>query len=425
MVDALGKGVGVELTYRGQGHGAYDSENKCVQAGGERLSAGREGAGSRDRLLLAGRAVRCAGRATQARHRHPDSNDILDSDPPTTAMIPSATMRSQGGTGRWSARGPLWPPLHCWSRAVAAVGCGDRRQGQRRARRPTAATAPAAPPGRRRPALRADRRRDSTGGAARRRPPQDTHRAGQRLAVRDAQGAAGLVEAGRRDDRARADPHQGRGADNRIGSLLFNFGGPGGSGVSMMPRTPPATPQLRERYDLVSWDPRGVARSEGVRCRERQGDPGRRVGGLHPGHRRRGEGIPAGRHRLRRGLREGRRQADGARLDHRHRPRHGPDAPGPRRREAHYFGISYGTELGGVYAHLFPQNVGRLGPGRGGRPDRRHGGPRAEPGPRLPARAGQLPQSPPARTRAGHAEDADLLERIDAKPLPTASAAAS
>ena len=26
----------------------------------------------------------------------------------------------------------------------------------------------------------------------------------------------------------------------------------------------------------------------------------------------------------------------------------------------HYFGISYGTELGGVYAHLFPKNVGRL-----------------------------------------------------------------
>ena len=26
----------------------------------------------------------------------------------------------------------------------------------------------------------------------------------------------------------------------------------------------------------------------------------------------------------------------------------------------HYFGISYGTELGGTYAHLFPRRVGRL-----------------------------------------------------------------
>jgi len=31
MVRALGEGVGVELTYKGQGHGAYDSKNKCVQ----------------------------------------------------------------------------------------------------------------------------------------------------------------------------------------------------------------------------------------------------------------------------------------------------------------------------------------------------------------------------------------------------------
>jgi pimeloyl-ACP methyl ester carboxylesterase len=32
MVEALGKGVAVELTYKGQGHGAYDSKNKCVQS---------------------------------------------------------------------------------------------------------------------------------------------------------------------------------------------------------------------------------------------------------------------------------------------------------------------------------------------------------------------------------------------------------
>jgi pimeloyl-ACP methyl ester carboxylesterase len=31
MVQALGKGVGIELTYKGQGHGSYDSGNKCVQ----------------------------------------------------------------------------------------------------------------------------------------------------------------------------------------------------------------------------------------------------------------------------------------------------------------------------------------------------------------------------------------------------------
>jgi hypothetical protein len=55
--------------------------------------------------------------------------------------------------------------------------------------------------------------------------------------------------------------------DDRIGSLLFNFGGPGGSGVSGMPSYASTVSALHERYDLVSWDPRGVGGSQGVRCR--------------------------------------------------------------------------------------------------------------------------------------------------------------
>jgi hypothetical protein len=31
MVNALGEGVGVELTYEGEGHGAYNGGNACVQ----------------------------------------------------------------------------------------------------------------------------------------------------------------------------------------------------------------------------------------------------------------------------------------------------------------------------------------------------------------------------------------------------------
>ncbi len=55
--------------------------------------------------------------------------------------------------------------------------------------------------------------------------------------------------------------------ENRIGSLLFNFGGPGQSGVSVMPSYAGTVSALGKRYDLVSWDPRGVGASEGVRCR--------------------------------------------------------------------------------------------------------------------------------------------------------------
>ncbi|MBU3869727.1 alpha/beta fold hydrolase, partial [Streptomyces sp. 4503] len=53
---------------------------------------------------------------------------------------------------------------------------------------------------------------------------------------------------------------------HRIGSLIFNFGGPGGSGVATLPALANSYKQLRTRYDLVSFDPRGVGRSSGVHC---------------------------------------------------------------------------------------------------------------------------------------------------------------
>jgi pimeloyl-ACP methyl ester carboxylesterase len=54
---------------------------------------------------------------------------------------------------------------------------------------------------------------------------------------------------------------------HRIGSLITNPGGPGGSGVDGMVLTSPALPQeLQERFDVVSFDPRGVGQSAPVRC---------------------------------------------------------------------------------------------------------------------------------------------------------------
>ena len=54
-------------------------------------------------------------------------------------------------------------------------------------------------------------------------------------------------------------------AGQRIGSLFFNPGGPGVSSVSLAPQVVPALPQqLRQRFDFVTWDPRGVGRSSGL-----------------------------------------------------------------------------------------------------------------------------------------------------------------
>lgn len=53
----------------------------------------------------------------------------------------------------------------------------------------------------------------------------------------------------------------------RIGSLLINPGGPGASGVEFVRQGANTFPdQLRERFDLVGFDPRGVNSSTAVRC---------------------------------------------------------------------------------------------------------------------------------------------------------------
>lgn len=54
-----------------------------------------------------------------------------------------------------------------------------------------------------------------------------------------------------------------------IGVLLTNPGGPGGSGVDLVRSAATVFPkEVRERFDIVSWDPRGVGASAPVRCLE-------------------------------------------------------------------------------------------------------------------------------------------------------------
>ncbi|CAL9419985.1 Carboxylesterase A [Streptomyces sp. enrichment culture] len=146
----------------------------------------------------------------------------------------------------------------------------------------------------------------------------------------------------------------------RIGSLVFNFGGPGGSGVATLPRVAGGYDTLRQGFDLVSFDPRGVGASSPVVCRDgadidaaEQADPG------VPRDRREGEELAAR-------IRELAADCEAAA---------GPLLPRLRTVDAardldllrqvlgdsqlHYYGASYGTKLGAVYAHLYPGRVGR------------------------------------------------------------------
>jgi pimeloyl-ACP methyl ester carboxylesterase len=55
---------------------------------------------------------------------------------------------------------------------------------------------------------------------------------------------------------------------HKIGSIFFNPGGPGGSGVDFVLWAGPYlyTEEVRLRFDIVGFDPRGIARSTALRC---------------------------------------------------------------------------------------------------------------------------------------------------------------
>src|SRR2546426_1364297 len=55
---------------------------------------------------------------------------------------------------------------------------------------------------------------------------------------------------------------------HRIGSLFINPGGPGGSGVDFALFAAPFlfSSEVRAKFDIVGFDPRGVARSTALRC---------------------------------------------------------------------------------------------------------------------------------------------------------------
>ncbi len=67
-------------------------------------------------------------------------------------------------------------------------------------------------------------------------------------------------------------PATGPAAD-RIGSIFVNFGGPGGEGTETIQSFAPFVPAaLRERFDIVSFDPRGVEDTSGLGCDDLIGD---------------------------------------------------------------------------------------------------------------------------------------------------------
>lgn len=152
------------------------------------------------------------------------------------------------------------------------------------------------------------------------------------------------------------------GPGKRIGSLLVNPGGPGGSAIDYLQGYAgigyPAP--VRARYDMVAIDPRGVARSEPVECLtgkemdaytqvDQTPDDDAEVGELSAAFEKFADGCEKRSPRI---------------LPHVSTVETARDMDVLRSllgdEKLHYVGASYGTFLGATYADLFPDRTGRL-----------------------------------------------------------------
>ncbi|MBE2999706.1 alpha/beta fold hydrolase [Nocardiopsis sp. HNM0947] len=154
------------------------------------------------------------------------------------------------------------------------------------------------------------------------------------------------------------------GAGRKQGSLVVNYGGPGVSGLAGLD-TPRFSQDVRDAYDLVSFDPRGVGASEGFACGDWYAlDHARRSAGAS-------DPLSTGAEQLRTLENAARDYAESCRdvvgddflahigtvgvvgdLDLLR------DALGEETLD--YVGYSYGTRIGALYADTFPDRTGSM-----------------------------------------------------------------
>ncbi|MFE2723600.1 alpha/beta fold hydrolase [Kitasatospora sp. NPDC059327] len=147
----------------------------------------------------------------------------------------------------------------------------------------------------------------------------------------------------------------------RIGSLFLNPGGPGGSGY-LWATTTRFEPEVQARFDLVGFDPRGVGRSNPLKCfttdEEANGVFDRLVG------------VPVTKAEIDGTLAATRDYTDacdrnaGPLIEHMSTENVVRDLDRMRRgvgdRQLSFAGFSYGTLIGATYANMYPDKVRAL-----------------------------------------------------------------
>lgn len=144
----------------------------------------------------------------------------------------------------------------------------------------------------------------------------------------------------------------------RIGSLVMNPGGPGGSGLEFLANASTAFPSdLTDHFDLVSFDPRGVGESDGVRCLDDDQKDAQLTGDLSPDTDAERQRMAADQAELRSGCEDRNPEM----INHMSTADVASDLD--RIREAlgdeklNFLGYSYGTSIGATYAAMFPTHI--------------------------------------------------------------------
>ncbi|MFF9481661.1 alpha/beta hydrolase [Streptomyces sp. NPDC014733] len=153
------------------------------------------------------------------------------------------------------------------------------------------------------------------------------------------------------------------GKDARQGALVYNPGGPGGSGMRFPTRVTNATPvwkKISAAYDFVGFDPRGVGHSAAISCVDPQEFVSAPKADPVPGS----EADKRAQRKLAKEYADGCAARSGDLLPYLTTPNTARDMDVIRaalgEKKLNYLGVSYGTYLGAVYGTLFPGHVRRM-----------------------------------------------------------------
>jgi pimeloyl-ACP methyl ester carboxylesterase len=147
---------------------------------------------------------------------------------------------------------------------------------------------------------------------------------------------------------------------NRIGSLIVNPGGPGGSGVDYAYNAEYVfDPDVLDRYDIVGFDPRGVDRSAPIECLTDEETDASYASDAKPDTEAELEKALADSEDFIKKCEE-----KNEFLTHYSTAESARDMDILRAalgdKKINFFGKSYGTYLGTLYAQFFPDKVGRM-----------------------------------------------------------------